>query len=101
MSAPIKKQSLMPVSAARTGAAQMTASHASVDNDYGMWRAEIAQLRQQKFSSFEDALEALSTAVLRKMPSTPTSEESEKKFLRDVILSDPGLVQLVKSVLQL
>lgn len=79
----------------------MTASHASVENDYGMWRDEIAQLRQQKFTSIEEALDALSTAVLRKMPSTPKSEESERKFLRDVILSDPDLVQLVKSVLQL
>jgi hypothetical protein len=58
-------------------------------------------LRAQKFNSLEDAVSSLAENVLNRLGGSQATRADEKKFLVDLLLTDPELCARVRTELKI
>ena len=63
------------------------------------WKSEIENLKQAQFGSLEEALESIVDKAISKFTRTP--DKDMKAVLCQLLLSDPEIVETVKTTLKL
>ncbi|MBX7137461.1 MAG: hypothetical protein K1X83_05705 [Oligoflexia bacterium] len=65
------------------------------------WKDEIEALREERFASIEQALQTLIARVTARLEDGSKGSDGEREFLYDLLSTDPGVVEYLKSVLKI